>query len=379
MLLLLVDVICFLLVIAASVRCCYCIFCVIPLLRLAEKGTLNLQSNIEVVLPPISVIICAKNEATNLQQYLPHVLLQNYHQFEVVVVNDASTDETLNVLSEFKKKHAHLKVVTILQAEKTTMGGKRQALQAGIEHAQHNYLLLTDADCYPSSNLWIELMAKHFANGKEIVLGYGPYLSQNGWLSKVVAYETLHTAMRYLSCALAGMPYMGVGRNLAYTKQLFYKSGGFDGQTHLTSGDDDLLVNKAATSNNTAIEIHRDAFCYSPPPSDWSEWYRQKARHLGAGKHYSTSHLLALGVLTMADVLFYGMIIASFLSGQLPLLLTGFCLFTIILNFSVYAWATRVFKTKGLIWFIPLFDVIYPVYYLLFAPFILTAKKISWN
>ncbi len=293
--LLLLDIICFLLVFAVLVRCCYCIFCVIPLLRFAKKGTSNAQSNKEVVLPPISVIICSKNEAVNLKQYLPQVLSQQYPHFEVVVVNDASTDETLNVLSDFQKKHAHLKVVTILQAEKTTMGGKRQALQRGIEQAQHNYLLLTDADCYPSSNRWIELMAKHFANGKQIVLGYGPYFSEKGWLNKVVGYETLHTALRYLSCALAGMPYMGVGRNLAYTKQLFYESGGFDGQSHLTSGDDDLLVNKAATAKNTAIEVHRDAFCYSPPPANWSAWYRQKARHLGAGKTLFYSTLTGFG------------------------------------------------------------------------------------
>ncbi len=377
--LLLLDIICFLLVFAVLVRCCYCIFCVIPLLRFAKKGTSNAQSNKEVVLPPISVIICAKNEAVNLKRYLPQVLSQQYPHFEVVVVNDASTDETLNVLSDFQKKHAHLKVVTILQAEKTTMGGKRQALQRGIEQAQHNYLLLTDADCYPSSNHWIELMAKHFANGKQIVLGYAPYLSGNKWLNKVVSYETLHTAMRYLSCALAGMPYMGVGRNLAYTKQLFYESGGFDGQSHLTSGDDDLLVNKAATAKNTAIEVHRDAFCYSPPPANWSAWYRQKARHLGAGKHYSTPHLLVLGGLTMADVLFYGMIIASLFAGHAPKLLTGLCFFSILLNYTVYAVATRVFNLKGLFWFIPLFDFIFPIYYLVFAPFILTAKKISWN
>lgn len=368
----------FLLVFSALIRFCYCIFFLFPLLRKAGKQSVIIQHNKEVTPVPISVLICARNEASNLKQYLPKVLMQQYPLFEVVVVNDASEDDTIEVLNELKNKHPQLKVVSISPSEKKG-AGKRQALQKAIETASYPYFLLTDADCFPASPLWIERMSAHFHLGKQIVLGYGPYIEGKGFLNKLVSYETLHTALRYFSFANAGIPYMGVGRNLGYTKHLFESAGGFKEQMHLVSGDDDLLVNKAATRDNTAIEIHGDAFCYSQAPSGWKEWYRQKARHLGVGKYYSFRHILVLGCFTLSDFLFYGMIIALFFISKTPLLLTALLLVSMILQFVFYYWATRLFKVKGITALIPVFDLLFPVYYIVFAPFMLTAKKISWK
>lgn len=328
--------------------------------------------------PPVSVIICAKNEAENLKKYLPLVLAQDYPMFEVLVVNDASTDNTALVLKEMLQKQAHLKVITILAADKKSTGGKRQALQKGIEQAQHNCLLLTDADCYPASKNWIALMAQNFSKEKEIVLGFGPYQQASGCLNIFVRYETLHTALQYLALAFAGIPYMGVGRNLAYTKRLFLTSGGFGAAENLASGDDDLFVNRVATSGNTALQIQPDAFCYSVAPYNYKAWFRQKTRHLGAGKHYKKRHIVFLSLLSAIHFLFYGMLIVVFFAPLCTKPVLLFWLAALLLQWFVYAVAGSIFKTGGmLLW--PLLDVLHLLYYLIFIPFALATKEVKWR
>lgn len=331
-----------------------------------------------LVAPPVSVIICARNEAQNLQQNLPAVLEQEYPCFEVVVVNDASVDESAQILKEFQKKHAHLKVVAIFPSEKLTAGGKRQALQKGIAEARYPCLLLTDADCCPASNNWIALMAQQFSENKQIVLGFGPYIATGSFLNNFIQYETLHTALQYFSFAFAGLPYMGVGRNLAYTKPLFYASGGFNGQMHLASGDDDLLVNRAATGNNTTFQIQPPSFCYSAAPDGWRAWFRQKARHAGAGKYYQKKHVFLLSCLSVVHFLFYGMLIAAWFVPFANRLLWLLWLFAWLVQWTVFVLAGSRFKTKGMV-AAPFYDVVFLLYFLAFAPFALTTKQVKWT
>lgn len=144
---------------------------------------------------PVSVIICARNEAENLRKYLPQILDQDHPEFEVIVVNDASSDDTLDVLRAFEKKYRHLKLVNILP-EKKIIPGKKGALEAGISSAQYPYLLMTDADCYPKSNQWIRKMTAGFSADTELLLGIAPYENKGTWLDDIVAYETVTTIIQ---------------------------------------------------------------------------------------------------------------------------------------------------------------------------------------
>src|SRR5690606_2290123 len=114
---------------------------------------------------------------------------------------------------------------------------------------------------------------------KEIVLGYSPYFKYPGLLNRLIRFETTHTAMSYVSYALRGNAYMGVGRNVAYTKSLFYKGKGFNKHMHIKSGVDDLFVKRIATRTNTVIYLHPDALMLSVPKETWKIYYKQKARH----------------------------------------------------------------------------------------------------
>lgn len=253
---------------------------------------------------PVSVIICARNEAENLQKYLPLILDQDHPNFEVVVVNDHSVDETEDLLNTWKTTHDHLKFVNLTD-DNTYMEGKKFAVSMGIKGATHEQLLFLDADCWPESKSWIRQMQTGFSGGAKLVLGYGAYAAFPGLLNRLIRYDTLMIAVQYLSYALAGIPYMGVGRNMGYTSDLFYKTKGFISHRHVASGDDDLMVNEVATRSNTSIVASKESRTVSIPKLTWKSWFVQKRRHLTTGGMYNLRSKVLLGMFVLSQFLFF--------------------------------------------------------------------------
>ena len=255
----------------------------------------------------ISILICAKNEAENLEQFLPYVLEQKYPDFEVILINDASNDNTLEVMKSFKTKHENIKIVDIKPIE-TFWGSKKYALTLGIKAASNNFLLFTDADCRPLSKYWIKEMSSCFTNSKTLILGYGAYKKQKFSLVNIlIRFETLFTAIQYFSYAKIGIPYMGVGRNLAYRKETFFNANGFMNHMNIRSGDDDLFVNQVATSKNTAICFTKNSITESPPEPNFKAWFNQKKRHVSTAKHYKLKHKFLLGLFYLSQLLFWSL------------------------------------------------------------------------
>ncbi len=250
--------------------------------------------------PAVSVIIAARNEAENLKKHLPLWLNQQYENYELILIDDRSEDGTKEILAEFKDPK--LKIVEIRNKGR---GAKKQALTAGIHAAQNEYLLFTDADCRPASKKWIARMAAGFEGGKNIVLGYGKYEKRPGWLNKLIRYETVLTGLQYFGYALRRAAYMGVGRNLAYSRKVFHAVNGFAAHADLLSGDDDLLVNKAATPDNTAICIHPDAHTNSLPETNFKDYFNQKFRHYSTSYRYRLIHRISLFLFTLTQTLFW--------------------------------------------------------------------------
>ncbi len=254
---------------------------------------------------PVSVIICAKNEAENLRKFVPAILSQDHPNFEVILINDASSDETLEVIEEFQQQDSRVKLVNVENNE-AFWANKKYALTLGIKKAVNPYLLFTDADCKPQSNQWVTQMSTRFEGEKSIVLGYGGYFINRGsLLNKLIRFETLLTAIQYFSYASWGQPYMGVGRNLAYTSEEFYKQSGFAGHLHIRSGDDDLFVNAAATPQNTAIAVHPSSMTRSVPKKTFKRWFIQKRRHVSIARHYKKYHRFLLGLFYLSQLFFW--------------------------------------------------------------------------
>ena len=256
---------------------------------------------------PLSIIICAKNELENLKQNLVNVLEQKFYEFEVIVVNDQSSDESNLFLESIKKKYKNLVLVNIKPTIKHK-AGKKFALTLGIKTAKYENLLLIDADCLPNSNLWARNMSSNF-NNSNIVLGYGAYKKKKGLLNKIIRYDTFIVAQQYLSFSLKGITYMGVGRNLAYKKSLFFDNNGFAKHLNIQSGDDDLFIQDIASNNNVAIEISKDSHTMSNVMENWSDWIYQKRRHLTTSPHYKNKIKIILAIFPIAQLSFYSSII----------------------------------------------------------------------
>lgn len=253
---------------------------------------------------PVSVIICARNEAENLSNFLPSVLEQNYPDFEVIVVNDCSEDNSYDILGKYLEKYKHLKISTVNKDPKFTHN-KKFAQFIGIKAAKNDILLFTDADCQPESDRWIEGMVSHFDDETTFVLGYGGYMKKDGLLNKYIHYDSSTIAMQYLGMAIRGVPYMGVGRNLAYRRSAFFSNKGFGAHSNIISGDDDLFVNVNASGGNTHVEFGPGTHTRSVPSSDLKEWIAQKKRHLTTGPYYKLRDKLLLITEPLSRILFY--------------------------------------------------------------------------
>ena len=242
---------------------------------------------------PVSVIIAARNEEKNLLENVPRIMEQDHPNFEVIVVNDSSWDDTAEVLKALSLSYANLKVIHI-DEDKQQMQGKKFAITLGIKAAKHDIILLTDADCSPLSSGWITEMTRNLHGKKQLALGFSPYFRKPGWLNRIIRFDTLMIACQYLGFAKAGKPYMGVGRNLAYHKDLFFKVGGFKNHYSIASGDDDLFVNQVATSGNSIIVSSPESQMGSEPKTTWSSWFTQKRRHFSTSGMYRPAHKLML-------------------------------------------------------------------------------------
>lgn len=266
----------------------------------------------------VSVLICARNNRKGLSRHLESVLAQNYPEFEVVVVNDGSTDGTKALLEELEKKHEKLRVVW-LEIDEKYHRGKKFALTMGIKAAKYPILLMTDSDCKPASPDWISKMVGPFSNPEtEIVLGLGSYETKRSILNWIIQLDSFHTALLYTNFARSGRPYMGVGRNLAYRKDLFFKVKGFASHQHILSGDDDLFVNETANAKNTAVCLEPGSETISDAHTKFGSWVRQKLRHLTTSVHYKAGDQMRLLIYHLSLPLVYGLFIVLLILGLEP-------------------------------------------------------------
>jgi glycosyltransferase involved in cell wall biosynthesis len=327
---------------------------------------------------PVSVIICSRDEDENLARNLPGVLVQNYPStYEVVTVNDNSVDDSKYILQELKKTFKSLNVVELTHEAKL-ISGKKYPLSIGIREAKHEVLLLTDADCVPASEYWIQKMQDAYSENTEIVLGYGAYHKTSGVLNKLIRFETFHTALQYLSYALAGFPYMGVGRNLSYKKNIFLRNKGFSSINHIPSGDDDLFINKVATKKNTAIVIDPEATTRSIPKTTWKGWLKQKSRHYTTAKYYRPKHKFLLGLYFVTQFIFYPLFIAALLLFDWRLALGLFTIRLFVQGFIFYKAMKKLDEKDLWPWFFFL-DLWMFLYYIIFAPALWRKPDKRWN
>lgn len=359
--------------------------------------------------PSVSVIVAAWNELHNLKELLPLLEAQEYPTFEIIVVDDRSSDGTYDYLLTNEGNYKKVKFVRILDLPEH-FTAKKYALTMGIKKAKNEIILTTDADCRPASTQWISMMIAQLTQEKDLVVGFSPYHRYEGNLNALIRYETFQTALQYFSFALAKMPYMGVGRNMMYRKATFWKNNGFQSHLGLLSGDDDLFVNEVATPTNVAICISPETHTPSEPKRTWNDWITQKRRHLSVGKRYKFKNKLSIGLLWFSQLATWLFAIPVFFASpnwfvapewsRIPAdylkqyglghwmpyndwmrLVTGIFFVWLFIKWIILAKANRKLGTTISNQKIPKFDFLYTIYLLVFGMITLLSnpKKIKWR
>jgi len=306
---------------------------------------------------PVSIIICAKNEEVNLKNFLPHVLEQDYNDYEVIVVNDCSEDETQAVINSLSNKYPHLRYTRIIKDEKFTHG-KKLAQLLGIKAAKHELLVFTDADCRPLSNNWLKYIVSQYKENTQIVLGYSGFKKDKGILNKIIRYDAYSIAIQYFSYAMARIPYMGVGRNLSYLKSLFFDNKGFASHLDLESGDDDLFVNETASKVNTEYILIKDAQTQTIAPNTFFKWINQKARHISTFKRYKLKHKILLSIEPISRFAFYTLFIVNLFYDFIIIIALIMFGLRLILQLIVNYFYSKNLAEKDLFLISPLMDII---------------------
>ncbi|MEM6685452.1 MAG: glycosyltransferase [Bacteroidota bacterium] len=305
---------------------------------------------------PVSVIVCSKNEAENLKILIPQLLQQSYQNFEIVLINDASSDATREVIEEFQAKNKNIKVVNVENNE-AFWGNKKYALTLGIKAATNDYLVFTDADCVPASRSWLAEMTQHFSSTKTIIIGYGGYArKKNSFLNLLIRFETLMAAVQAFSYTKLGIPYTAVGRNLAYHRGEFYKVNGFVNHIKIRSGDDDLFIKDAATGKNTTICYSKNSVTISQPKTTFGSWFRQKRRHVSTSSHYKFIHKFLLGTFYSSQVLFWALSI-FLLCTNLWMVALGILGIRVLIQYAVIGFSAKKLNEYDTLYLLPILEI----------------------
>lgn len=316
--------------------------------------------------PPVSVIICAQNEAENLEKFLPSILTQDYPKYEVIVVNDGSTDQSSILLEKLDKEYPHL-YHTFLPMDAKYTSRKKMCLTVGIKAAKYDHLLLLDADCKPAGKFWIQSIMQNYEDGTEIVLGYSKTEGDDSFLSKLIRYDSITSAMRYLGFALQGKTYRGTAKNLSYKKNLFFQNKGFSSHLNLILGDDSLFLQEVATPQNTKVEITPQSLTISNRKETTKSFMYQRGLLLETLWKYKRSIFTSIFIENISRLLFYGVfavLFAFFLIMQ-QWILAGITFLLFLIRFltqlNIIRKSAIILEEKPFALSIPFFDILMPL------------------
>jgi cellulose synthase/poly-beta-1,6-N-acetylglucosamine synthase-like glycosyltransferase len=313
------------------------------------------------VLPPVSVIVCARNEQDQLEQNLPLLLAQDYPQYEVIVVNDCSEDDTEELLNRLKAQYPHLRS-TIIRKNASFRNSKKFASIIGIKAAQYEWMLFTDANCKLAGKQWIRSMSRFFTDNKSIVLGYSGYIPQKGFINKWIQYATCCESIHYLGFAMCRMPYTGIGRNLAYRRSLFYEHNGFAEHAHIFSDDYDLFISQASTNRNVAVNFADKAHTYTVPKTTSFDWIRQKCGYFSIYQYFKSYQHLLLLLEPLSLLIFFGTFISlCVLHPEYWMYLLGIFLLRNIIFLTTFGLSMKRLKITGILPYAIFFDLAMPV------------------
>jgi glycosyltransferase involved in cell wall biosynthesis len=304
---------------------------------------------------PVSVLIYTKNQAKNLPKFLQSITEQEHPQFNIILINNASLDNTSEVAALFAKKHANLKVLNVKNNE-AFWGSKKYALTLGIKVSKYDHLLFTDTKSKPVSKHWISEMSKKFTSKKTIVLGYKKYQNENSFLNIFIRFENLLTAIKCFGFTKIGSSFMAFGSNLAYQKSEFFKVNGFINHMKINDGEGDLFIKDAAKKQNTTFCVSENSFIKTNAPKSFSNWFTEKKKETLITKKYHFKHRFFLGFFSFSKLLFYILAITLFFFYPWKIILS-IILSYFLVQYIVLFFSAKKLKEPQIIFFLPFLEI----------------------
>ena len=253
--------------------------------------------------PGMSVVIAASDQETLLAKHLPLILQQDYPDFEVIVVDDNSKDDTKELLERLTRQYPHL-YMTHTSDSIRYISHKKLALTLGIKAAKKEWVVFIEPDCYPVTGQWLARLARHCTDSVDVVLGYSNYERKPGFANLCYMYDTLQQQLRMLGLTLRGKGYMGIGRNMAYRRELFFTHKGYSRHLDLERGEDDLFINEHVPSSRITADISADSVVRCTSTSARA-WQTDKLIRLFIRRKMHGMAPTLLGGDTLTRVLFY--------------------------------------------------------------------------
>jgi glycosyltransferase involved in cell wall biosynthesis len=363
----------------------FCVFVVVVILQLVYYlgvfGKFSFAKP-QIITPKrlsVSVIVCAKNDAEKVKELIPVLLAQNYPDFELVLIDNASSDETLDIFEEYEKQYRNIRLVKVENNE-AFWGNKKYALTLGIKAASKDYLLFTDADCYPTSPDWILNMTSQFTLNKTIVLGYSAYEKQaKSFLNKIIRYDAVLRATQQFAWAKLGRPFTGNGRNLAYKKDEFFKRNGYINHMNILTGEDALFINDAAGKKNTAMCYSVESFTYTKAKKTFKSWTKERRKAAFTASFFKPFDRFQLKLFTVLQAAFFILMILL-----LALQFNWMFIVPVIAVRYVAGWITMAksavkLNEKDIVYWYPVMEIILIFTQLYVYAANLTSKPVHWK
>ena len=323
--------------------------------------------------PFVSVVIAARNEEKHLTSCLESLTQQTYSSdgYEIIVVNDKSTDGTERICREYAGRYANLTYVNA--EEDTALPGKTNALDQGIQKARGEIILITDADCTVPPT-WVEFTAKRYAPDTGIVGGV-TLQSASTWFEGM---QSLDWAF-LLGLAAAGVarrnPLSTIGNNLSFRKRAYQDVGGYRKIPFSVTEDFMLFQSIVKTKKwNYLYPVDGRVLVVSQPCATFKELLRQKHRWGKGGLDMKLSGMMIM-VVGFAT---HALLLTTLIMGSV--FVAASCLLAKIAvdYFFLEAILKRLERTD-LLKYIYLFEVYFILYVLLLPFIVFFGGKVIWK
>lgn len=317
----------------------------------------------------VNILVIMKNELHNINGLLKSI---SNIKSNIILIDDHSNKENLK---EIQIKLKNYKNVNLLSsnAEK----GKKHALVFGIEKLDE-YILQTDADCRPvNASCWVKKMSTKLKKN-DVVIGYGPFFKNTKFLNKLIRFEALWIASQYFGWSQKNLPYMAVGRNIAFKKSTYERFKGEIKGKDLISGDDDLFIQAISAKAKIDIAVNKETFVYSACPDSYIGFLKQKSRHITTAGHYKLIHKAALGIDHLVKIFFYPALILSTFIMQWEWIL-GFLFIKILLNYIIYLPCAKKLEERDIAMLVPFYEMVYGMHLIVLTIYSLFTNKKIWK